>query len=404
MRHKEIRASMEHDTPTGDTPDTNPPVTGTSHAVSDVGLKVEKTSQPHVSRPGRWVTTLALLALLIAVAGAAADYVIWRQLNLSKDLLTRQSAQAESRLASLQADMRSLRAQTSAEITERLKELQTAQQDLRDTLQALNAQVRQKTGVSAALAEAEYLMRSANNHLLLDRDVSTAIAALAAADERLRATGDPDALAVRGLLADEINALSALKQTDTAGLALSLNSLIDSIDQLPLAAHSSAPPAGKAQPQKVQGWRAFLSTVWSEIKSLVVVRYDNKTAQPLLAPEQSYFLYQNLRLQLETARLALLRHDAQTFHAALTTAHKWLNTYFDTGSAAVKHMSDTLARLSTTNINPPLPQISSSLKALIELTERKSAPVAAINDGSDASTAQNAGDDTSPASPEPPPP
>ncbi len=369
---------MEHDTTAGATPDINAPGSATNPGVSDES-KVAKTSPLSVRRPGRWGITLALLALLIALVGATADYFIWHQLSLTRDALTQQSAQTESRLTNLQADTQSLREQTSGAITSRLRELQTAQQDLRDTVQALNAQVRQKNGLATTLTEAEYLMRSANDHLLLNRDVNTAVAALTAADEHLRTTGDPDTLAVRGLLAREINALSALKQIDIAGLALSLNSLIESIDQLPLSARASALPKGTDQPQRAQGWRAFLGTVWFEIKSLVVVRYDNKTARPLLAPEQSYFLYQNLRLQLETARLALLRHDAQTFRAALITAHKWLNTYFDTASATTQHVSAALARLSTTNINPSLPDISGSLKVLGELMENKSTPPPVIN-------------------------
>lgn len=344
---------------------------------TETAAQVETAKPSHIARSsGRWATVLALLALLLVLSLAAAGYYVWHQMNESGDLLAQQLERSEARLSNLQTDTQQLRTQISGEIDERVSTLQTTQQDLLESVRALNAQVRQKTGVSTTLAEAEYLVRSANNHLLLDRDVGTAIAALTAADERLRATGDPDVLIIRGLLASEINALSALQKTDTPGLALTLGSLIDSIDQLPLSVQSSTPPKAQEQP-KAEDWRSLLGNIWSSLKSLVVIRYDDKTAEPLIAPEQSYFLYQNLRLQLETARLALLRRDAPTFHATLNTARTWLNTYFDTQAVSTRHMLDTLARLSETDISPPLPEISASLKALVELSETKAttAPV-----------------------------
>ncbi len=337
----------------------------------------ETTTAAPVSRPGRWATALALLALLITLGLCAAGYFFWQQLTETEHLLAQQVEQTESRLTGVQTDTQRLRGEIAGEIEERVKALQTTQQDLLESVRALNAQVRQKTGISTGIAEAEYLVRSANNHLLLDRDVSTAIVALTAADERLRTTGDPDILKVRALLADEINALSTLKLTDTPGLALSLNSLIDSVDQVPLPTHAANLPSAKELP-RTEDWRVLLNNIWSALKSLVVIRYDNKTAEPLIAPEQSYFLYQNLRLQLEAARLALLRRDTPTFNATLNTARTWLTTYFDTSAPATKQMLETLARLSKTDISPPLPEISASLKALVELMEDKAATVSAI--------------------------
>ncbi|MEO5574012.1 MAG: uroporphyrinogen-III C-methyltransferase [Gammaproteobacteria bacterium] len=338
--------------------------------------------KPVYSTPssGRWAVVFALFALLTALSLSAAGYYGWRQLTQSRDVLTQQVGQSEARLASVQTDVQSMRTSISRELDERLKAVQGAQQEMLESMRALNAQVRQKTGVSTVLAEAEYLMRSANNHLLFDRDVDTAIAALTAADDRLRATGDPDTLKVRGLLADEINALGRLQKTDLPGLVLTLNSLIDSVDQLPLKLQASTPPKAQGQ-TKTDDWRSLFGNIWASLKSLVVVRYDNKTAAPLIAPEQSYFLYQNLRLQLEAARLALLRRDAPSYRATLNTARNWLTIYFDTNTAATRHLLNTLARLSDTEINPPLPEISSSLKALVDLIEVRatSAPVVSVD-------------------------
>jgi uroporphyrin-3 C-methyltransferase len=370
---------MNSDTPTEAATDavSKTPASSELHTESVKQIEETKPSQPSRSS-GRWGILLAFLAVLIALGLGAAGYYFWRQMDESANLLTQRLEQSESRLLGLQTGTQRLRTEIFTEIDKRVLTLQTTQQDLQESMRALNAQVRQKTGVSTVLAEAEYLLRSANNHLLLDRDVGTAVAALTAADERLRATGDPDVLKVRGLLASEINALSALQKSDTEGLALTLGTLIDSINQLPLTVKSSTPLKAQDKP-RADDWRSLLSNIWSSLKSLVVVRYDNKTAEPLIAPEQSYYLYQNLRLQLETARLALLQRDTPTFRATLNTARNWLNTYFVTDAAITRNMLDTLGRLSATDISPPLPEISASLKALVSLMEDKATQVPVIS-------------------------
>ncbi|MEO5702410.1 MAG: uroporphyrinogen-III C-methyltransferase [Gammaproteobacteria bacterium] len=379
---------MNHDIPIESTPGTvsktpsegyNSPAPGAAEPSTESVAQPDEIKPACASKSARWATLFAILALLTALGLAGAGYFFLGQLHETEKQLTQRLEQADLQLTALQSDTQRLSNALSGEVDKRITTLQTTQQDLLNSVRALYAQVRQKTGVSTALAEAEYLVRSANNHLLLDRDVGTAITALTAADERLRATGDPDVLNIRGLIAKEINALSVLSQTDTPGLALSLSSLIDSVDQLPLTAQSSSPTAAKG-PAKGEDWRSLPGNIWASLKSLVVVRYENKTTEPLIAPEQRYFLYQNLRLQLEAARLALLRRDAPTFRATLNTAHAWLKTYFDPNAAATRHMLDTLARLSATDISPPLPEISASLKALGELMEVNAASAAVTAD------------------------
>ncbi len=84
----------------------------------------------------------------------------------------------------------------------------------------------------------------------------------------------------------------------------------------------------------------------------------------VLAPEQRYFLYQNLRLQLESARLALLNPDTDSFQHSLKTAITWLEHYF-TGDER-DAMLETLNSLAEQNIDVSIPDISGSLNWLEE--------------------------------------
>ena len=53
-------------------------------------------------------------------------------------------------------------------------------------------------------------------------------------------------------------------------------------------------------------WQRLARSLWQELKSLLVISRTDKNNAALLAPQERYFLYQNLRLQLEAARLAAI--------------------------------------------------------------------------------------------------
>ena len=69
--------------------------------------------------------------------------------------------------------------------------------------------------------------------------------------------------------------------------------------------------------------------MWGEAKSLVrVTRIEHPEAM-LLAPEQAFFLRENLKLRLLNARLALLSRQFDTAQSDLQLAQKSLDRYFD---------------------------------------------------------------------------
>ena len=84
----------------------------------------------------------------------------------------------------------------------------------------------------------------------------------------------------------------------------------------------------------------------------------------MLVPEQRYFLYQNLRLQLESARLALLNADASSYKHSLQTAVSWLERYFAGDERDA--MLNTLNALQQQQIEIAIPDISASLNWLKE--------------------------------------
>lgn len=208
------------------------------------------------------------------------------------------------------------------------------------------------------LAEVEFLLQVANQRVLLAGDVESAHAALMLADQRINGFTDPRLFPLRSLIADEQLALASVAKIDVESLAIKLQSAINSVDSLQVLL---APTIDSEDEDQVSSeeWSGAMNTAWQEIKSLVVIRQQQDGTAAVLVPEQRYFLYQNLRLKLETARLALLSGEASTFDDSLKSASQWLQKYFIGEQRDA--MLTLVAELQAQDIAVEIPDISASL-------------------------------------------
>src|SRR4030095_228256 len=137
------------------------------------------------------------------------------------------------------------------------------------------------------------------------------------------------------------------------------------IDTLPLAKDERLPaPAVAPPPGDEPEWRKFLREAWAEVKGLVRVEVADRPAAPLVPPPQQYFLRENLRLRLLSARIALLNRDAASFRADLSAADEWVKQYFDTRQKNVQMLQATLKQLAGTPMAADLPDLTRSFEAL----------------------------------------
>ena len=100
------------------------------------------------------------------------------------------------------------------------------------------------------------------------------------------------------------------------------------------------------------------------VDGIVSIRRADDIAEPLMAPEAQFFLRANLALQLQVARLALLRGDESIFRASLDDADRWIAGYYDTDSAAVQSARATIASVRDSLSTGAQPDISGSLRLL----------------------------------------
>ncbi|MEQ8664075.1 MAG: uroporphyrinogen-III C-methyltransferase [Gammaproteobacteria bacterium] len=328
------------------------------------------------SRPSRGPWFILLLLLLLA-AGAGYWWVTVVHPAERAALVARLDAleQADSAFGrelatrtTAVADEVAALGDTAQANASRLRALGQAQEDLSASVKSLFAKD-QQVALDWVLAEAEYLVFAATQRLALEHDAATALSALRAADERLRAAKHPDLIGLRDHLARDIAALEAVDQPDVEGLALYLANAITGLDQLPTRPIADIDTSfthmedARIEPDN---WQGVAKALWADLVSLVEVKDGALSDGVLFDPELRYFLAQNLRLELASARLAVLRRDAENFRAAATLVSDLLRTYYDTDNGAVKALIARLEAARGLTLDPPLPSIAGSLDALRE--------------------------------------
>ncbi len=322
--------------------------------------------KPHGKHTARNLV-LALL-IVIAVAGTAGYYGF--------NFLQQQAARMDA-LTTQQVQLQDENAQLKTKLAESLQTLSKQQADLAndiETLRARNIHLRKDWLIN----EAEYLLQLANYRLLFERDIKTAIVALDTADMRLRETGDPGLIGVRKSIAEAIQALKNVPQADLAGLSLTMSAITKDVSRLPLNTPDPQSRAQEQQPQmsetrKVKKWSELPAAIWHDLKSLIIIRDHTQPVEPLIAPDQRFFLTENLRLQIEQARLAMLSGHPVVYKERLATAIKWIEKYFDKDAKQTEATLTTLKQLQASAIAPPLPDISKPYQLLEDYRQNQTA-------------------------------
>jgi uroporphyrin-III C-methyltransferase len=220
--------------------------------------------------------------------------------------------------------------------------------------------------LSWSLKEVEYLINIARLRISLEQDVGTALIAMEAAEKRLASFGDPGLYDTRRQLNAEINELRDIKTVDIVGLSLMLTNMASRVNSLPLKAAAVLDYRGeKLLPDNnLPVWKQFLFNIWQEFKGMFTITRTGEYASATLLPDEQYFLYQNLRLQLEAARLAVLRRDTTGMQDSMRVIKTWLNEYFDLQDLRLENIIREIESINGVVLNPALPVIGSSLDAL----------------------------------------
>ena len=342
-----------------------------------------KTSRQRSGNPVAW---LAFLAAIVALA--ASGYLAWNDWRTPVDTGTEAAlarlddqvgSNAESltklddavqqlvqqRAASDQALDEAI-ATLRADVDERVRLLSS----LPARISTLESSVASLAGVSEGardawvIAESEYYMQIANAQLQLANNPHLAALALRLADERIVQLANPALTDVRRAISDELAALEIMERPDIEGATLTLASLARVVESLPLASERETDePAAEIDPELSGAGRAWAS-VKNAMSGLVKVTPPERAKLVQLSPDAEDFLRNNIALQLQSARLALLRGEQAIFEQTLDDTSALLNDYFDTESAAVQGALETIGEIRQYVFTTDVPDISESLRLL----------------------------------------
>jgi uroporphyrin-III C-methyltransferase len=333
-------------------------------------------SEPGAARRevGRGATAMSRIAVLLALVALAIAGWQWRESrvrseNLHSELARRlvedDNIAKESRIVSKQAQeaVAALQAKVGA-LEAKLGESQSQQVALSAVYQDLRG-----SRDDRALAEVEQAVNLAAQQLQLAGNVAAALIALQSADARLARTEQPQFLALRKALNQDMARLKALPLADIPGLALKIESVARAVDAMPLAFEGKGRGgAAKTEPAADRGfWVGFGLDLWKEISQLVRIERLDRPDPAVLSPQNAFILRENLRLRLLSARLALLQREAQTYREDIGQARVWIGRYFDTKAKGTEDALATLDQLSGARLNPELPTLDDSLTALRNL-------------------------------------
>lgn len=282
------------------------------------------------------------------------------------------NAQARERESVLAGDLREAQAKLAL-LETRLAESQSQQA----ALEALYRELAPSRD-DLALNEVEQILLIANQQLALAGNVPAALAALQLADGKLARIDRPPLGPLRRALSRDVDRLKALPFIDVTAITLKLDQAIGQVDALPLAKDERLPePKAPPAPADEPAWRRAFANVVRELRALVRLEISDRPSAPLVAPEQAYFLRENLRLRLLSARTAILGRQEATYKSDLRAAQAWVRKYFDTRAKPVQAMLDTLGQMLATPLPDDLPDLAASLDAVRTLKaaqERRTAP------------------------------
>ena len=362
---------MSNETPIDtdiDTSDTATDASKPADASASTPAEKPQRTGPH---PLSWINLVLMLGLF-AVA-AYAGYLGWTQ---------QQTAQAD--IAVLRDRLEQAQG-VAAELIKREQQMIAQAQRLTESADSLQQQVAHNTDRLGKLpgaerqdwllAEAEYLLRLANQRLQLERDWSGAVSMLTAADNVLLETRNPRMNVVRADIARELLALRAVPAIDNVGAITRLQALQQQVTSLPWMPEKLIQEPTDEQPIEELQQQTWYWQLWhhisTSVSNMVRIRTRNEPMAAPLTPDQQYYLQQNMHLMLEQAQVALLREQADLYQHSLKRISDWLDEYLMIDDERTRAARAALTELQGWDVNPQVPDISSSLLSLQKLVEQQ---------------------------------
>jgi uroporphyrin-3 C-methyltransferase len=327
---------------------------------------------------------LSGVAVLLATVGLVVAFLLWQRLNLTQQELSRRSQDA-----GVQAGQARSMAEQSQQLTQTLQARLTLaearlsevglQRSQLDELMASLSRSRDDTLVHDLSSN----LRLAHQQAQLTGSLAPLVAALQSADERIARAAQPRLNPVQRAIARDLERLQLAPLNDVTAAVMRIDELSRQVDDWPLI---NAQPlevaalkplqlasAPEAQPEAWLGvlgqwWSNSWQWLWlqaeSQFNSLVRISRIDAPEAALMAPDQAYFLRENIKLRLLNARLALMARHGDVAKADLQMVQVLLQRYFRSDAPAVMDAIEVVARVAEQAADTEVPRPDETWTAL----------------------------------------
>ena len=326
----------------------------------------------------------------IAVAALMGCGILWQRVGNMQEQLARQSAQTGAQSVearTLSKDAQDLARDSAARVSvmeARVGELSLQRNQLEELMQSMS-----RSRDENLVADIDSSIRLAQQQAELSGSLQPLEASLKSARKRVEGAAQPRLAPVIRAIDLDLDKLSRMSVTDTNGVLSRIEDLARQVDDLALINDMATPRKARARtadqvsqpsteahtdvdpntgPTQWVWWQGQGMRVWHAFTGgaadLVRVRRIDHPEAALIAPEQGYFLRENLKLKLLNARLALLSRQWEAARADLAGAGTALNKYFDTSNRRTQIAQAQLQQIQANLHSNERLQIDDTLTAL----------------------------------------
>jgi len=351
------------------------------------------------------VVLAALAAGALALSHSAGQRVKVLEAELVRRQQETMQTAGEARVLASQAETASREVAAKMALLEaRVAETVMQRSQFEDLLQSL-ARSRDEN----VLADVEAAVRVAQQQSAITGSAEPLLLVLRQAEERLARYAQPRLERVRRAVAQDLERTRAAGGADLSVLASRLDDVMRQVDELPLlvlpqhaaarrggaqggsaaavggegavgaatVSGSASAASGRAASSAAasrqgwaigdslrQAWNRITTHAWAETRALLrVTRIDDPQAM-LIAPEQAYFLRENVKLRLLNARLALLSRQFDIAQSDLRESLVALERYFDRSARRTTAAMDALRQVIAQARNVSVPRPDATLAAI----------------------------------------
>lgn len=366
----------------------------TNTPAADVSAPSTPTPSPRTGGATLSQAVVAVVGLIALLALGLAWQSQQRLKQAEQELVRRQdSSQSDANIARDQSrQAQELARDTAAKVAlldAKLAELALQREQLETLIQSMT-----RSRDENVVGDIEASLRVAMQQSAITGSAEPLVSALRQADDRLARYRQPRLEGVRRAVVRDLDRVKAVSVVDVSTLTIKLDEVARQVDDLPLLAVSqpgleaqrapanagrAARPAATAPSTPLDPnagwwervwhgagdkWDQLSSDVWREARGLLrVTRIDHPEAA-LMAPEQMFFLRENLKLRLLNARLALLSRQFDTAQNDLREAQAMLERYFDDRSRKLAITTELLRQVQGQARQVQVPRPDDTLAAL----------------------------------------